>query len=187
MKARFAVALCLVGCSSQNAVSDGGVDAATDATIADGGGDAQPTDAGTDSSLSCSGLVIDAGAIAPVFVATPPPVGTGGTIVDGVYDITAWSVYTGADGGTGPTGEMTAGAMVIQAGAYRYRHDVRQGDAGAVVDTNGTFTTPDGGALVGQQNCPTQGPQPFTSYSTDGGVLVMYSSNPPWGLALKKR
>ena len=187
MKAGLGLVVCLVACSSSDPVSDGGVDAAPDATIEDGGGDAQPTDAGTDASpTSCSGFVTDAPGIAQMFVATATPVGAGGTIVDGVYDVTAWSVYTGADGGTGATGQMVSAMHVIAGRAYQYNQRWRQGDAGGVLDTNGTFTTLDGGTLVARQLCP-PGPQPFTSYSTDGTNLVFYSSTPPWGLALTRR
>jgi hypothetical protein len=202
MNARFAiaglvVAVCLVACSGTDPTSDSGVDAGPDGGLQDGG-NTQPTDGGQDAGTpqtdggqdagpqSCSGFVTDAGEVAQMFVRGSTPVGTGGTIVDGVYDITSWSVYTGALGATGPTGVMVSATQVISAGVYQYNHLAREGDAGVVLDTNGTFATPDGGLLVGEQLCP-PGAQPFTSYTTDGTNLVLYSVSPPWGLALRRR
>lgn len=205
MTARFGIvglvfAVGLVACGSQDPASDGGVDAGVDSGVADSGVDAGLPDAGTDAGLdagsddagsgdagmSCSGFATDAGAVAQMFVRAITPVGTGGTIVDGVYDLTEWSVYTGTIGASGPTGVMVSATQVIQGGVYKYNHRATQDDAGFVLDTSGTFTTPDGGALVAQQTCP-PGPQPLTSYTTDGTTLVFYSLSPPWGLTFTRR
>lgn len=190
--------LWLVGCGP-GSVADGGVDGGPDGSIADAGDgdagsmDAGPTDAGEQDAgqndagtSSCSGFVTDAGEIAQMFVRGITPIGTGGTIVDGVYDLTSWSVYTGSVGGSGPTGLVASATMVVSGGTYRYSELARDGDAGIVLDTSGTIVTPDGGALVAEQLCP-PGQQPFSSYSTDGTDLVLYSLSPPWGFTLRRR
>ena len=182
MKARLGFVVFLVACGSPSPVPDGGADAAVDAGT-DGG--AQQTDAGS-TPMTCSGFVTDAGEIAQLFVATATPVGTGGTIVDGTYDLTGWSVYTGNGGATGATGQMVAGTKIFESDFYRYNQRTRDADGGSVLDTNGTFTTVDGGVLVAFQNCPS-GLQPFTSYTTDGTTLVFYSVAPPWGLTFTRR
>lgn len=198
--AGLGVAVFLVACSGNDPGTDAGTDAGMSADAGKDGGDSQPdagrdggvdagVDAGTmqDAGNQCSGIVTDAGEIEQLFVAAATPVGVGGTIVAGSYDVTAWSVYTGADGGTGPTGVLVVAVMVIEPGGiYRYQHRMRQGGASFMLDTNGTFTTLDGGVVVGQQLCP-PGAQPFTSYSTDGTNLLMYSVNPPWEVRFRRR
>jgi hypothetical protein len=184
-KTWWVLGLCLVACSSsETPTDDGGTDASADATT-DAPNDASPTDAGKDSAPTCSGFVTDAAAIMQMFVATDTPVGDGGTLVDGIYDITSWSVYTGVDGGTGPTGRMSSATQNIEAGAWGYDEHWTLGDAGGVQDVSGTFTTLDGGGLVGVGKCG--GSSPFTSYSTDGTNVTFFSANPPWGLTEKRR
>lgn len=178
MKARLAVVVFLVACGSPGPGPDGGADASVDAG-------SQPTDAGNDP-MTCSGFVTDAGEVAQQFVATATPVGTGGPLGDGTYDLTAWAVYTGPGGATGPTGTLAAATQILESGFYRYNQRLRQADGGVEFDSNGTLTTYDGGVLVGSQNCPA-GSQPFISYTSDGTTLTIYSVSPPWGLTLKRR
>ena len=159
------------------------MDATPDVTANDAGGDA--TDAGKDSAPTCTGFVTDAAAITQMFVATDTPAGDGGPLIDGVYDMTAWAVYTGVDGSAGPTGQIVSATMAIEAGAWGYDEHWTQGDAGGVLDTTGTFTVLDAGALIDPANCG--GSNPFTSYSTDGTNLTFFSPSPPWGLSLKRR
>lgn len=45
-----------------------------------------------------------------------PPTATGGTVVDGTYDLTAYAVFVGAAGVAGPTGITAKASMRIGAG-----------------------------------------------------------------------
>lgn len=169
--------LSLAACSSTSSGSspgDGGNDAA-DAAAHDGsGGDGAPVEAGDDAGGSgdaaadagaCNTLVNSAQSVTVQQVAMDPPSPTGGTIVDGTYDLTAVAIYTGPNGPSGPSGMSQTTISV--AGATIQVVSNGQPDRRTV-----TLAT-QGSAFTATDTCPdtkvTMG-----SYSADGTTLAIY-------------
>jgi hypothetical protein len=172
MKARFALALCLVACSnSSSSGTDASVDAAPDVTV-----DA-PQDAGTDTGpMGCNALSNVGTVVQQMYVATDPVTGKGGAIAPGTYVLTAAAVYSGPDGGVGPTGTTYTDTVAFSMGATYERVASVVDDAGldgSPIRQNGAFTT-DGGSIQVKQTCP-KGAQPFTSYDSDGTKVRIYA------------
>lgn len=171
MKVRFLFAVCLLGCSSQDPSTDGGTDATADA-VNDVSADAPTNDAGS----GCNALT-NVGAVVPqMFVATDAVTGDGGVIAAGTYVLTAAAVYTGGDGGAGPTGTTFQDTLAMKdAGTYE-RVASMANDAGldgSPFHQNGSFVL-DGGSIRIVQTCP-NGTQPFTSYDLNGAKLRIYA------------
>ena len=93
------------GTSSPPNVGSGGGEAGSDARRGRRGGEA-----GVCNDLVNDGTLVDRNA-----VPTEPPVATGGTVEDGTYDLTDYTLYVGAAGVAGPTG-ITAKATIRIAG-----------------------------------------------------------------------
>lgn len=172
----------LLACSSQGTTDDGGTDASGDVTTAN---DAAQ-EAGKDSGPTGCNTVSNIGAVVPqTFVATDSPTGDGGALVEGTYVLTAAVVYTGADGGTGPTGTTFQDTAVVDdAGSYERNVSIVNdaGLDGSPIHQNGSFAV-DGGAIHVDQTCPA-GSQPFTTYDSDGTKFHIYApaagpNNPP--------
>ncbi|MCC6900691.1 MAG: hypothetical protein IT377_17050 [Polyangiaceae bacterium] len=133
----------------------------------------------------CNGLANVGSAVQQLYVATDAVVGNGGIIKSGTYVLTAAAVYTGPDGGTGPTGLALTDTLAVDGGAYE-RVVSALNDAGldgSAIRQNGTFTLEDGGGIQVAMTCPV-GPQPFTSYDSDGTKVHLYvpaagPGNPP--------
>lgn len=174
----FGVGVCLIACSSQGTPDDGG----TDANANDGSVDAAADvvqEAGKDGGAGCNALVNAATVIDQLFVATAAASGDGGTLVSGTYFMTAASVYTGVDGGAGPTGTTFAETLVMDGGAYE-RVQIAVNDAGAdgsPYHANGNVTI-NGASVQVNQTCPILA-QPFTTYDSNGTKLHIYA--PPAG------
>lgn len=131
---------CLQACGSTtdepNSPTEAGVDEAgkpgtdgivpfptSDASGSDASGDAAPPAACTDAlnppdGGDCNTLTLDAPPVSVMNVATDPPVGAGGTIVDGFYWKTAAVNYTGPDGSSGPAGTTQASVFQIHCGVW---------------------------------------------------------------------
>ena len=100
------VVLLLVGCSSpsETTPADAGTGAGG-AGLDDGGADAvvRPDTNFIDTANPCNALDIGtAPAITPNQVASQEPTAMGGTVFDGTYFLTKWTLYTGPGGATGP-------------------------------------------------------------------------------------
>jgi hypothetical protein len=111
------LALASIGCGSSNnpAGTDGAAEGAAAESGADGGsaedvvstGDAMGPDApGPDAPVACNALVNGATAVTKTQVAMAPPTLLGGTVVDGTYFLTDYSIFTGPQGATGPMGTV---------------------------------------------------------------------------------
>lgn len=174
MRAWFGFALCLLGCSNQNASSGGETDAVSD-TVDDVTVEA-PEDAGTDTgSTACNALSNVGAVVQQMYVATDPVTGDGGAVASGTYVLTAAAVYTGPDGGVGPTGTTFTDTLAMSEGGTYERVASIVDDAGldgSPLHQNGRFTL-DGGGIKVTQTCPS-GKQPFTSYDSDGTKLRLY-------------
>lgn len=115
-------------------------------------------DAGaTCTELAATGSIIDQNA-----VNVDPPAGTGGTILDGTYDITDARIHQGAAGLPGPTGSSYQGAIRFTGTTFE-RVVVFRSSAGALAETrsSGTFTT-SGQLATFSSTCPTPGQEQLT-------------------------
>ncbi len=181
-----------VGCSSSSTTPSGGTDASggdatatTDATT-DAGRDATtdpPQDSGADTGPAACNALANLGAVVPqMYIATDPVTGDGGAIPAGTYVLTAAAVYTGPDGGVGPTGTTFADTLALANGGKYERVASVVNDAGldgSPLHQNGEFTT-DGGSMRVVLTCPS-GSQPFTSYDSDGTKLRIYAPAAAFG------
>jgi hypothetical protein len=175
MRARCALALCLLACSSENASNDGGADASIDAAQ-DAASDA-PQETGKDGGPTACNTVANVGTvIQQTYVATAPVTGDGGVLVEGTYVLTAAAAYTGTDGGSGPTGTTFQDTAVLDdAGAYQRVVSIVNdaGLDGSPIHQNGSFVL-NGSSIQVTQTCP-PGSQPFTSYDSDGTKFHVYA------------
>jgi hypothetical protein len=187
-----ACAVLFVACSDNSSTTDAGTDAGPDvAPKKDSGGADVAADAPDDTGTPpCNTLVAADAAVQQMKVATTPVVGDGGLFAPGTYVLVGASVYTGPDGGTGPTGTtMYLTTTIDDAGAFAAIQILTDGGAPAVNDSNGTLTPLDGGALSGKQTCPGVGSLIFTSYSSDGTNIGLYAPkiNPPQAIFMQKQ
>jgi hypothetical protein len=163
----LAVGVFLLRCSSDGTTSDGGTVATLDAA----------QEAGTDSGpTGCNSASNIGTVVSQTFVATDPVTGDGGVLVQGTYVLTAAAVYTGVDGGSGPTGTTFQDTAILDdAGAYERVASVINdaGLDGSPLRQNGSFAI-DGGSIHVTQTCPA-GSQPFTSYDSNGTVFHIYA------------
>jgi hypothetical protein len=107
----------LAACSSSSSGSsldDGGTGVRDALSASDSPVDA-PADATPDGAISCNTISNAASVVTVMQVAADPPASNGGTIADGTYEMTAVTIYTGADGPTGASG--TAQTTVDVSGA----------------------------------------------------------------------
>lgn len=174
MRARFAFVVCLLACSNQDQSSDGGVDASVD-VAKDVTADAPPPqDAGSDADAECN-MLTNIGTVVPqTFVATDAVTGDGGTVVPGTYVLTAAAIYTGADGGAGPTGTSYKDTLALaDGGTYERVASVIVDGGSNSFRQNGYFVL-NGSSIQVKQTCP-MGSQPFTSYDSNGSKLHIYA------------
>lgn len=173
MRSRIAITVCLVACSNSSPQDDGGTDATADVTV-----DAPEQEAGKDASTGCNALANIGTVIPQTFVAQDGVTGDGGAIAPGTYVLTAAAVYTGIDGGTGPTGTTFQDTVLVEDAGSAYERVVSiANDAGAdgsAVHQNGTFVLNGGGSITLTQTCP-PGSGPFTSYDSNGTKLHIYA------------
>ena len=143
--------------------ASGGGGGTRDASIADGGADA--ADGG-----ACTDLAVGGGLIDQLAVNDDPPRGSGGTIVDGVYDLTDVRVYQGAAGLPGPTGTSYQGSIRITGTTFE-RVLVFQTSAGPSTEirSSGTFTANATNATIAL-SCPTASQEQVTYSVTDSSV-----------------
>jgi hypothetical protein len=114
-------------CSSKEsrpaAAGDGTAAVPNNAGTTEGGVDASLRDSAVDTGTADSGAACNDVVLTGVLVdrigfnsSDSPPVGVGGTVVDGTYDLTSYSVYVGAGGVAGPTGISARGSIRISGG-----------------------------------------------------------------------
>jgi hypothetical protein len=87
--------------------TEGGVDASRDSSVDTGA---------ADSGAACNDVVLTGVLVDRTGINGDPPVGLGGTVVDGTYDLTSYSVYVGVGGVAGPTGITARGTIRISGG-----------------------------------------------------------------------
>lgn len=135
---------------------------ATDSSTVDGG------EAGVCNEIQTTGSVVDR-----IGVVGEPPVSTGGTIIDGTYELSVYAVYVGAGGVAGPTG-ITAKASLLIAGG-RFDDVLELGGSGKTTSTTRTNSAYaiTGASLASTELCPRVGggkTRQFTA--TDSSVVL---------------
>jgi hypothetical protein len=118
----------------------------------------------------CNGLTGTAPFITRQQVASSPPPMTGGMLVDGTYFLTAYAVYTGTGGATGPTGAPFS-ELVVHAGGFAEAVVQTQGSP-ILTRQNNTITT-SGNNYVTTVVCPAGAPSQTLSYTATANVLTI--------------
>jgi hypothetical protein len=112
------------------------------------------------------------GAIADGFnVATAAPTPQGGTIADGVYDLTRVEIYTGAGGASGSTGS-TGVALRMQFAGTTAQSAILFGSS--VYRSTETLSFPGGTGFVQTQTCGALSPQSGLSYTATATTVTLY-------------
>jgi hypothetical protein len=139
----------------------GGSDGGTD------GGDAGD-DAGVCTDLANTGTLVDR-----TGVQGDPPTSTGGTVVDGTYDLSAYTVYVGTSGVAGPTG-ITAKAS-IRIGAGKIDEVLELGGTGKTTTTTATRSgyAASGATFAETQLCPATGAGAQLQFTASDTLLVL--------------
>jgi hypothetical protein len=137
----------LAACSSTSGSSldDGGTGAHDALSASDSPVDA-PAEATADAAISCNTIVNSAPVVTVMRVAADPPTSNGGTIADGTYEMTAVTIYTGADGPTGASG--TAQTTVVVS------HDTFQVVNSAEPPTRTVTLATSGSEFTATDTCP---------------------------------
>lgn len=136
---------------------EGGTDAQADAARDAG-------DGGVCNDVPLGGNVIDR-----IAVASDPPVATGGTVVDGLYDLTDYTAYLGPTGVAGPTGIVAKASIRIL--GTKFDELYQFGGTGKPTTTTRTASTysATGATVASTQLCPALG----------SGKQRQFTSNPP--------
>lgn len=143
-------------------------DTSADAT-ADDGANSEDSDAS-----ACTSLGIGA-PIAIVSVADVPPVLKGGTVIDGVYDLTSGTDYTGTGGASGATASV---ARTMRLGGAAYEVAKREGDS-AEERFSGSFKT-SGTSTFEQTNlCPTAEKAATSPYEATATTFKIFVGGGP--------
>lgn len=135
---------------------------ATDSSTVDGG------EAGVCNEVQITGSLIDR-----IGVNGEPPVATGGTIIDGTYELSIYSVYVGVGGVAGPTGITAKGNLLVAGG--RIDDVLELGGSGkttSTIRTNSSYAIT-GATLASTELCPNVGggkTRQFTA--TDSSVTL---------------
>jgi len=144
------------------------VSGGSEAGASDSSSNVDGGDAGVCNALQTTGSVVDR-----IGVVGDPPVSSGGTVIDGTYELSIYSVYVGAGGVGGPTG-ITAKSNLLVAGG-RIDDVLELGGSGKTTSTTRTNSSYaiTGASLASTELCPTVGggkTRQFTA--TDSSVTL---------------
>lgn len=137
-----------------------------------GGAPATPGDGGSSDAGACTDLAATGAQIAQqVTNIDGPPLGAGGTVVDGTYDVTDSTFYGGALALPGPSGASYQGSIRITGPKFE-RHLVFRNTAGAVIENvvRGTIAT--GDASVITLDCPVAAQEQITYTATTTSLTI---------------
>lgn len=185
LRKTVAVAILVLGGAAASCSDDETLRPAEDSNTGGGGGgsggSSTPQDASVDETdddatpASCNDLEDDVSLVDGIAASGDPPVGTGGTVVDGTYGLTDYRIYVGT-GVPGLTGKAYRSVISIADGiVQQVLEEQRSGttlDAGTtVVRTTSSFVT-SGTDLVTAAICPSSGPSATFSYTATDSRLV---------------
>jgi len=125
-------------------------------------------DGGVCTDLAITGTLVDRTA-----VQGDPPTATGGTVVDGDYDLTELTVYVGTSGVAGPTG-ITAKAS-IRIGAGKIDEVIELGGTGKTTTKTATRSTfsASGATFAETELCPTTGAGKQLQFTATDPILIL--------------
>lgn len=147
----------------------------TEAGTSDGGKEGGNTTADADAGGVCTDLAASTAVINEIAVQGDPPVGLGGALLDGTYNITDAQRFVGAAGVPGVTGASYQGSLRLSAGAtVLERHVIFKNASGAASELvhKGSFIPGTGGNGTVSLTCPTL-TQESVSYTVNGNNLII--------------
>lgn len=149
-----------------NTGGGGGGGGGSEGGAAEGGGSGidAAEEAGVCNDLVNSGTLVDR-----TGVSGDPPVATGGTVVDGTYDLTAYSVYVGTSGTPGPTGITAKATIRIAAGKIEEIIEIGGTGKTTSVTTTSSVYSVTGATFAETELCPAGG----------GGRQLQFTANDP--------
>jgi hypothetical protein len=150
------------GSMSSGGAGGGGGGGAEGGTVTEGGFDAG--EAGACNDLVNTGTLVDR-----TGVNGDPPVSTGGTVVDGTYDLNAYAVYVGTAGAAGPTGITAKSTIRIAAGKIDQILELGGTGKTSTVTTMSSVYTATGATFAETDLCPTGG----------GGRQLQFTASDP--------
>lgn len=117
----------------------------------------------------CNDVVQTGQLIDRTAISGDPPVATGGTIVDGTYDLTEYSVYVGTAGSPGPTGITAKETARIAGGKIDEIREIGGTGKTTTVTTTSSVYSVTGATFAETDVCPTGG----------GGRQLQFTANDP--------
>jgi hypothetical protein len=160
------------GATSGGAAGGGGSSSSSGGALDGGALDGETTDAGavcTD--LDPPSVLVDENA-----VPSDIPVGNGGTLVDGIYDLQTAEKYVGLSTPGGPTGVTFREVIRITGGTSLERLLSTQLNNGPTTDTNASYVLQQNGtSIVLTQKCPIQSAAETFSFTSADGRLTLIS------------
>jgi hypothetical protein len=148
----------------QTGTTEAGVDSGTDARDS---GSKDAADAGVCTDVPLTGLLVDR-----IGVVGDPPVSSGGVVVDGIYDLTVYTVYVGAGGVGGPTGITARSTIRIAAGMIEQVLELGGGTPLKTVRSKGTYNAT-AATFATTELCPTVGGGGQRQYTSADPQLVL--------------
>lgn len=149
-----------------------------------GGGEGGTFDAG-DGGL-CNDLVPTGQVVDRIGVVGEPPAGRGGTIVDGDYNLTDYTVFTGAGGVAGPTGITAKAAIRIAAGRLDEHYEFGGSGNPSVRSVSGTYAAT-AATFATTQQCPRSGVSGTLQYTANDPLLVLTDPSTKEAFTFTKR
>jgi hypothetical protein len=158
--------------AGQGSIGGGAVSGGGGGGSAEGGVDAGDADGALGDGGVCNDLVITGQTVDRIGVLGDPPAGKGGTIVDGTYVLTDYSVFVGAGGVGGPTGITAKGAIRFTGG--RVDELLEFGGTGnpSVVSTSSSYGAT-AATFATTQLCPSSGVGATLQYTSNDPVIVL--------------
>jgi len=139
-------------------------------TNTDGG---SVTDAGTDGPVTCNDITVTGAVVDQNAVTGDPPAGSGGTIVDGTYDLTDSTSYVG-NGAIGPTGVSFKESIRITGGTLeQYRQTTT---SSGTTSLRAAYTMALNNSTVSlAETCPTPSLAQQWTFTVTGSQLALIS------------
>ena len=136
----------------------------------EGGADSGGLDAGD--GRGCNALVATGQVIDRIGVAGEPPAGRGGTVVDGEYNLTDYTVFTGAGGAGGPTGITAKAVIRIATGKLDERYELGGSGNPSVRSASGRYAAT-AATFATTQECPRAGQAGTLQFTANDPLLVL--------------
>jgi hypothetical protein len=110
-------------------------------------------------------------------VASPPPQPTGGVVVPGTYVLSQMNMYTGADGGTGPTSKVLAEKYQVDSSTYEHAKAPGTDAGPGSPSLDSGYYAASGTMFTVLATCPASNPSLTFYYSVAPGFLKLLFGN----------